>query len=560
MPRQNINVGNVANDGTGDPLRTAFDKINNNFVEVYANLSSSSTSAPSDQILYGTGSSTTSSANLTYNSNTGILAVGHTIAANVVVGRGPSQQDSDSTPRELALVLRGSANPRAADDLDSGQFRGGNVTIQSGSGNQGANVNILGNDVDPTGWNANLYYANVETVQYYITDPYTGFALDPDTGLPLPPVSEGTYQTGGDAGGNPAGAVVIRGGDSLPADNAWIRGGPVVISGGDSRGHTGNVTIQTPEANTTYRSGTVTISTGDVPTLASQFPIAATQANRLGSGTPQEHHGPVGLGGAGNINLSAGSSEHGGNINLTAGNGIMQGGSVRIRAGDSTPGFLGYGSYTNLGGSVVLEAGSGEPGFGDSNSSIVMRTGGNNQLIITSGGSWRLGSSYGTAGQVLTSNGASSPPTWTTVSGGGNYDGLLVRTNAIIRSSEVVSINSGETVDPGDVDQYTADSSGQIIYYSGDITGDWTIDMLELDLGVGQATSIRVIVNQTSTAGLPTQIKIDGISQTVKWRGGLEPTGNVNQVDVVVFSVVCLDDDPYTGKEYLVLGQAETFI
>lgn len=35
MTRQVINIGNSANDGTGDPLRTAFDKINDNFVELY---------------------------------------------------------------------------------------------------------------------------------------------------------------------------------------------------------------------------------------------------------------------------------------------------------------------------------------------------------------------------------------------------------------------------------------------------------------------------------------------------------------------------------------------
>ena len=35
MARQIINIGTNANDGTGDPLRTAFDKINDNFLELY---------------------------------------------------------------------------------------------------------------------------------------------------------------------------------------------------------------------------------------------------------------------------------------------------------------------------------------------------------------------------------------------------------------------------------------------------------------------------------------------------------------------------------------------
>jgi hypothetical protein len=36
MAKQTINIGSAANDGTGDPLRTAFDKINDNFGELYA--------------------------------------------------------------------------------------------------------------------------------------------------------------------------------------------------------------------------------------------------------------------------------------------------------------------------------------------------------------------------------------------------------------------------------------------------------------------------------------------------------------------------------------------
>lgn len=35
MTKQVIGIGATANDGTGDPLRTAFDKINQNFTELY---------------------------------------------------------------------------------------------------------------------------------------------------------------------------------------------------------------------------------------------------------------------------------------------------------------------------------------------------------------------------------------------------------------------------------------------------------------------------------------------------------------------------------------------
>lgn len=35
MTKQTINIGTSANKGDGDPLRTAFTKINQNFTEVY---------------------------------------------------------------------------------------------------------------------------------------------------------------------------------------------------------------------------------------------------------------------------------------------------------------------------------------------------------------------------------------------------------------------------------------------------------------------------------------------------------------------------------------------
>ena len=44
MALQSIGIGSAANDGTGDPLRTAFDKINDNFNELYVQLGGNSLS------------------------------------------------------------------------------------------------------------------------------------------------------------------------------------------------------------------------------------------------------------------------------------------------------------------------------------------------------------------------------------------------------------------------------------------------------------------------------------------------------------------------------------
>jgi hypothetical protein len=66
MPKQTINIGSNANDGTGDPLRTAFNKINDNFAELYGDDSSADTFT-SPQITTPTITGTATIDNLIFN-------------------------------------------------------------------------------------------------------------------------------------------------------------------------------------------------------------------------------------------------------------------------------------------------------------------------------------------------------------------------------------------------------------------------------------------------------------------------------------------------------------
>lgn len=63
MARQAINIGTTANDGTGDPLRTAYDKCNQNFTELYAGMPTSG--APLSIAQGGTGNTAGSAVKLT---------------------------------------------------------------------------------------------------------------------------------------------------------------------------------------------------------------------------------------------------------------------------------------------------------------------------------------------------------------------------------------------------------------------------------------------------------------------------------------------------------------
>jgi len=66
MAKQTINIGSTANDGTGDPLRTAFQKINDNFAELYGDDSSADTFT-SPQITTPTITGTATIDNLIFN-------------------------------------------------------------------------------------------------------------------------------------------------------------------------------------------------------------------------------------------------------------------------------------------------------------------------------------------------------------------------------------------------------------------------------------------------------------------------------------------------------------
>ena len=54
MTQRIINIGSTPGDGSGDPLRVAFDKINQNFAELYAQYQNITTLVTVDFGLIGT--------------------------------------------------------------------------------------------------------------------------------------------------------------------------------------------------------------------------------------------------------------------------------------------------------------------------------------------------------------------------------------------------------------------------------------------------------------------------------------------------------------------------
>ena len=88
--------------------------------------------------------------------------------------------------------------------------------------------------------------------------------------------------------------------------------------------------------------------------------------------------------------------------------------------------------------------------YGDTDTSIqfdtdtlIFETGGSERIRVGSSGQLGVGgANYGTSGQVLTSNGSSSAPSWQTVSGGGGGSGFFSQTTAGIHTLSKVGIGT----------------------------------------------------------------------------------------------------------------------
>ncbi len=192
MARQAINIGSSANDGTGDPLRTAFDKINDNFVE-----------------LYGTDNDiNTLDANLdvsTHAITTGVTNGDITITPNgtgsIKLGsmkfNGTTLSSDDSTIINIneGLVVDGTANISGATTL------GGTLTVATSLAlATGATVTgIL--DEDNMATNSATQLATQQSIKAYVDSTVTAqdldFACDDSTSLSIDLDSESLQFSGG---------------------------------------------------------------------------------------------------------------------------------------------------------------------------------------------------------------------------------------------------------------------------------------------------------------------------------------------------------------------------
>jgi hypothetical protein len=91
------------------------------------------------------------------------------------------------------------------------------------------------------------------------------------------------------------------------------------------------------------------------------------------------------------------------------------------------------------------------------------------------------------------------------------------------------------------------------IFNHTNVAANFTVNLTNLALDAGSATTVTLILNQGSTARIPTVVQIAGVAQTINWQGGSVPPGNANKKDIVSFSIL------NNGGAYAVFGQLVSF-
>jgi plastocyanin len=100
----------------------------------------------------------------------------------------------------------------------------------------------------------------------------------------------------------------------------------------------------------------------------------------------------------------------------------------------------------------------------------------------------------------------------------------------------------------------THDTTSSSIFVHSSISANFTANFTNVATTNLRAKAVVLILNQGGTAYMPTAIQIDGVSQTIKWAGGVVPAGTANGVNVVTFTLI------RASSAWTVVAQASMFI
>ena len=99
----------------------------------------------------------------------------------------------------------------------------------------------------------------------------------------------------------------------------------------------------------------------------------------------------------------------------------------------------------------------------------------------------------------------------------------------------------------------THDTSTSSIFNHSSIAANFTANFTNVSTTNLRAKAIVLILIQGATAYMPTAVQIDGVSQTIKWAGGVQPGGTATGINVVSFTLL------RSSSTWTVVGQASSF-
>ena len=497
MAKQSINIGASANDGTGDSLRSAFDKVNDNFNEVYA----AGPVSTNVQISGTTISTTSTNANLTLLPD----GIGNIVTSADVV---PDQDLYRRIGRDdLRYRVIYAGNVDVAENLVvSGNITSGNLRY-TGETFQG---DILADDstviIDASSSDGS--FANVTSSG---TSTFTGNVNF--TGATVTGLSSGVQGAQGTTGAGTQGTQGLTGTQGTDGTQ-----GTQGVTGAGTQGTTGAQGI-------TGAQGTQGV-TG-----------AGTQGTQGTTGT-----GTQGTTGAQGVQGIQGPSI-GGLIE-----GDLQG---SVFGDDST--VLVDGVNSTLNSSALTKpialADNEKITFGDGDDLQIYHNGSQNYIDGTGTTIIR--------GNWLYLRKSSSDENYVICKVDGAVELFYDNVKKFATSAAGIQIEQGVEEKfatlTGSTGVTAMDCDNGHIFYLTGATGDITANFTNLGLTQEYGTNITVIINQGATPYEVTAVQIGGVAQTINWQGGSAPTGNANGIDSFSFSI--LND----GGTYVVLGQMVDF-
>ena len=529
MAIQVINIGTSPNKGDGEPLRTAFDKINDNFSE----LSLKVTNLETGGVTVTTGDVKGS-----------VFGDDSTLLVDGVNSKIPSANLSGALPAIDGSALTG---------LFSGAFADltGKPTTIAGYGitdalqiGTSATTALAGNTTLFSGAYADLTgkptlfsgaYADLTGLPSLFSGAYNDL-----TGKPT--LFSGAY---GDLTGAPTNISTFTNDSgyltSVPAQTfVSLTDSPANFSGqagkflkvnvGETALEFGNAAYTDADVDTHLNRGTA--GAGEVLSWSGTDYDWVANTGGLSdvvSDTTPQLGGALDLNnnnitGNGSINISGGATVSG---NITAGTGTVGGltfAGTQIASDDSTQ--ISFQDNIEIANGPILS------------STTLSHTGtfgiSANTLNINAGsfGQVNIGTNQGTAPVVL---------------GSSNNDTEVLCSGDLFIHSGIMHRHTSKTGATGTVDHDMDD--GHVFMHSS-MAADFTANLTNSHIGINTQTTVTFLLTQGDPARMVTGLEIGGVNQTIRWAGNSTPSGTANGYDLVLFRIF-----QKTTGNYTVLGQ-----